>query len=52
MMAFYYKKQEEAKQLAENDEDTYLASDWANPKALKSSLLGTSSIAWGAGGRK
>jgi cilia- and flagella-associated protein 298 len=52
MMAFYYKKQEEAKRLAENDEDAYLASQWADPKALKSSLLGTSGISWGPGGRK
>ena len=49
MMAFYYKKQEEAKRAAENDEDTYLQSDWANPKALKSSLIGASSISWGPG---
>lgn len=47
MMAFYYKKQEDAKRAAENDEDTYLESAWANPKALKSSLLGTRDIRWG-----
>ncbi len=39
--------QEDAKRAAENDEDTYLESAWANPKALKSSLLGTRDIRWG-----
>lgn len=40
MMALYYKKQEEMKQLGEDDEDDYLASQWADPKALKSALGG------------
>eukprot|EP00742_Colponemidia_sp_Colp-10_P005332 GILJ01005697.1.p1 GENE.GILJ01005697.1~~GILJ01005697.1.p1 ORF type:complete len:309 (-),score=56.47 GILJ01005697.1:102-989(-) len=40
MMAFYHKKNEEAKKLAEDDEDSYLNSSWANPKALKNSLIG------------
>jgi len=44
MMAFYFKKQEEMKRLAENDEDDYLASSWADPKALQSSLRGMGSI--------
>lgn len=48
MMAWYFKKQEEEKALAENDEDSYLNSSWANPKALKSELLGTSSVSWKA----
>ena len=39
--------QEEAKRAAENDEDTYLEATWANPKALKSSLLGTPDSRWG-----
>ncbi len=39
--------QEEAKRAAENDEDTYLQSEWADPRALKSSLLGTKDIRWG-----
>lgn len=31
-MAFYYKKQEEAKKLEAESEDAYLNSAWANPK--------------------
>lgn len=46
MMAFYFKKQEEEKALAEDADDTYLGAAWANPRALKSSLLGTGSIGW------
>lgn len=40
MMAFYFKKQEEAKQLADNEEDEYLHSSWADPKQLQRSLRG------------
>lgn len=40
MMSFYYKKQEEAKKLAADEDDSYLESEWANPKALKSALIG------------
>lgn len=52
MMAWYFKKQEEEKKLAEDAEDGYLNAKWADPRALKSSLLGTDSIGWrgGAGG--
>lgn len=38
MMAMYYKKKEELKELAEDDNDDYLQSQWADPKALKSAL--------------
>lgn len=44
MMAFYHKKQEEMKKLQEDDDDNHLNSKWADPKALKGSLQGTSSI--------
>lgn len=44
MMAHYFKKQEEMKKLALNEDDEYSASSWANPKALKSSLSGMGSI--------
>lgn len=44
MMAFYFKKQEEMKQLAENSEDAYLTSSWADPKALQRSLRGQTNI--------
>ena len=43
MMAHYFKKQEELKKAAEDDEDSFLQAQWANPQALKSSLLGTGS---------
>lgn len=44
MMAFYFKKQEEMKKLAENSEDEYLHSAWADPKQLQRSLRGTGTI--------
>jgi hypothetical protein len=40
MMAHYYKKQEENKKLEADEDDSYLDSQWANPKALKQSLVG------------
>lgn len=40
MMAFYFKKQEEMKKLSESNEDDYLNSSWADPKALQRSLRG------------
>lgn len=40
MLAHYYKKQEEQKKLQEDEDDSYLDSQWANPKALKSQLIG------------
>lgn len=40
MMAHYYNKQEDNKKLLEDDDDSYLDSEWANPKAMKSSLVG------------
>ena len=47
MLSFYYKKQEEAKQLKADDDDSYLASEWANPKGLKSGLItGGREIGW------
>ena len=44
MMAFYFKKQEEMKRLAENSEDDYLYSSWADPKQLKSTMQGLSNV--------
>jgi hypothetical protein len=44
MMAFYFRKQEEAKRLAEADDDDYLGSSWANPKGLQQALRGVSSV--------
>lgn len=40
MMAHYFKRQEEMKKLAEADDDDYLASQWADPKAMQKSLRG------------
>jgi len=40
MLAHYYKKQEEQKKLQEDEDDSYLDAEWANPKALKSQLIG------------
>ena len=44
MMAFYFKKQEEQKALAENSEDDYLNSVWADPKALQRSMRGMGGV--------
>merc|ERR1719498_2196182 len=40
MMAHYYKKQEESKKLMEDEDDSHLDSEWANPNALRSALVG------------
>ena len=44
MMAHYFKRQEEMKALAEANDDDYLTSSWADPKALKKSLTGTGGL--------
>jgi hypothetical protein len=44
MMAFYFKKQEEAKAMADSTEDEYLNSPWADPKALQNSMRGIGSL--------
>ena len=51
MMAAYFKKQEEEKALAEDGEDAYLGSSWADPKALKRSLQGAGGISFRPGMR-
>jgi hypothetical protein len=38
MMAYYHKRQEQLKRLAESEEDDYLHSAWADPKGLKNNL--------------
>lgn len=40
MLSYYYKKQEEQKRLQADEDDSYLDSQWADPKALKKSLVG------------
>lgn len=44
MMSYWHKKQEVQKKLEQDDEDSYMNSEWANPNSLKSSLQGTSGI--------
>ncbi|DAZ93959.1 TPA: hypothetical protein N0F65_001094 [Lagenidium giganteum] len=44
MMAYYFKKQEELKALAEDDAEEYMTSSWADPGALKNALRGTKTI--------
>eukprot|EP00830_Metopus_es_P015585 TRINITY_DN4531_c0_g2_i1.p1 TRINITY_DN4531_c0_g2~~TRINITY_DN4531_c0_g2_i1.p1 ORF type:complete len:347 (+),score=82.46 TRINITY_DN4531_c0_g2_i1:2-1042(+) len=46
MLAYYYKKQEEAKKLDKDGEDAYLESPWANPKGLKNELHGVQDVKW------
>jgi len=40
MMAHYFKRQQDLKDLSESTDDDYLTSQWANPKGLKNSLQG------------
>mmetsp|Transcript_31011 Transcript_31011/g.50166 ORF Transcript_31011/g.50166 Transcript_31011/m.50166 type:complete len:283 (+) Transcript_31011:154-1002(+) len=46
MLSYYYKKQEEQKKLVEDMEDSYLNSDWADPKSLKRHFQGVSNVSW------
>lgn len=32
--------------MSEDQEDTYLAAQWADPKALKKDLMGAGGISW------
>jgi len=50
MIAFYHKKQQEAEKLALEDEDAYMNSAWANPKALKNAFTGIGEVSWRARG--
>ena len=51
MMAHYFKRQEQMKKLAENDEDDFMHSTWADPKKLKRDLMGAGSLNFGVGRR-
>ncbi|KAL3767271.1 hypothetical protein ACHAW5_002074 [Stephanodiscus triporus] len=44
MAAFYFKRQEELKGLAQADEDDYLNSQWADPKGMRRKLQGLSDV--------
>ena len=39
-----HRKQEEMKKLADNQDDDYTASTWANPKSLKGHFAGVSDV--------
>jgi len=49
MVAFYHKKQQEMEKLSLEDEDNYMHSQWANPKALKNAFTGVGNVSWKAG---
>ena len=44
MMAYWHRKQEEAKKLVEDDDISYANSAWANPNGLKSQLTGMENV--------
>jgi len=44
MLSYYHKRQEEMKELEEDNEDSYLNSAWANTNSMKSAMHGTSNI--------
>ena len=47
MMKFYHKKQEEQKNLEEDNEDAYMNSAWADNRNLKAQLHGTGDVRLG-----
>ena len=47
MLKYYHKRQEELKQLDEDDDDAYLNSKWTDPRGLKQALVGNGGgITW------
>lgn len=40
IMSYYFTRQEELRKLAEDDDDSYLSSEWTDPNALKHALHG------------
>lgn len=49
MISFYHKKQQEMEKLSLEDEDNYMHSSWANPKALKNAFTGVGDVSWKGG---
>lgn len=45
-MTHYYRKQEEMKKVIEDEDISYGNSEWANPRGLKSQLLGVEHISY------
>ena len=46
MLQYYYKKQEEEKKLQNENEDSYLDSQWADPKQMGKKLYMNGEISW------
>ena len=46
MLQYYYKKQEEEKKLQNENEDSYLDSQWADPKQMEKQLYMNGDIKW------
>jgi hypothetical protein len=46
MLSYYYKKQEEQKKLEGESEDSYLDSQWADPKGMQKQLYMKGDISW------
>lgn len=44
MLAWYHKKQTEEQKLTEDEDDSYVNSNWANPKSLKAHFSGVASV--------
>lgn len=51
MMSFWHKKEQERKQLEEAEEDSYLNSEWANPKGYKQQIMGIGAVQYRPGQR-
>ena len=46
LMAYYYHKQQEQEKMAQDNDDSYLTREWANPHALHAQLLGQHDVAY------
>lgn len=46
MLAFYHKKNEEQKQLQDDNDDAYMNAPWADSRILKNQLHGTGGVKW------
>jgi len=51
LMALWHKKDQEAKAMAEESDDSYLNSEWANPRGFKQSMHGLGGISYMPGRR-
>lgn len=46
MMSYYFKKQEEEKKVQNDSEDSYLNSQWADPKGMQKALYTKGDVTW------